>query len=70
MPRRPAPIPPIRATPKDLGVEEVRAIIEIVEREEQRRIALVAELRAALETNDIPAVVTVARKICALEEAA
>ncbi len=70
MPRRPAPIPPIRAELKALGLAEVRVIIEIAEREEQRRIALVGELRAALETNDIPAVVVIARKIVELEEAA
>jgi hypothetical protein len=70
MPRKAAPIPPIRAELKDLGLAEVRVIIEAAEREEMRRIELTAELRVALERNDIPQIVTVARKICGLEEAA
>ncbi len=68
MPRKAAPIPPIRGVLKDLGLEDARIIIEIAEREEQRRIELVGELRAALDANDIPKVVEVAKLI--VEEAA
>lgn len=63
-------IPPIQAIHKDLGLEEARLIIEAAEREEQRRIELTEALRAALEQNNIPQVVRIARRICGIEEAA
>jgi hypothetical protein len=69
MPRRAAPIPPITPVPRDLGLEEACIIIEAAVLEEERRIELVGELRAALERNDIPQVVEIARRICGLEGA-
>jgi hypothetical protein len=70
MPRKAASLPPITPVTKDLTVDSVRLIVECAEREEQRRIELVGALRAALENNDIPQVIEIARRICGIEEAA
>jgi hypothetical protein len=70
MPRKAAPIPPITPATRDLTVEAVRLIVECAEREEQRRNELIAGLRAALDRNDIPRVLEIARRICGLQEAA
>jgi len=70
MPRKAAPLPPITPVTKDLTVDSVRLIVECAEREEQPWIELTTALRAALENNDIPQALEIARRICGLEEAA
>ena len=68
MPRRPEPIPPIAAVPRDLGVEEVQTIIELAERAQARRVELAAQMRAALASGDQARVVELARGMCGMEE--
>jgi hypothetical protein len=70
MPAKPTSIPPITPVTKDLTVEAVRLIVECAEREEQRRNELISELRTALDNNDIPQVLEIARRICGMQEAA
>lgn len=68
MPRMSAPIPPITAIPRDLSIEDVREIITTAERAQARRAELTAEMKAALEANDVPRLKDVVRRICGLEE--
>lgn len=68
MPRTPAPIPPITPIPRELSVEDVRDIITTAERAQARRSELTAEMKAALEANDVPRLKDAVRRICGLEE--
>jgi hypothetical protein len=63
MPRRPAPVPPITPVERDLTVDDVRVIIEAAESAQTRRSELTRQMREALEANDVPRVVALAKEI-------